>query len=109
MEWEAKCKETMFFCLRGDKRNAILQEGKGILVGEQGERESGFHLLDPRESALKSSGVYASSTEVVRKKITEIKYELRANCNEEGKDDCTMEGKLGGNTITSLQPPPAPA
>lgn len=33
---ETKCKETMFFCLRGDKRNVILQEGKGILVGDMG-------------------------------------------------------------------------
>ncbi|XP_041910856.1 cofilin-1-like [Arvicola amphibius] len=31
---EAKCKETKLFCLRGDKRNSILQEGKGILVGD---------------------------------------------------------------------------
>lgn len=63
---------------------------------------SGFHLLDPRESTLKSNGVYASSTEAIRKTMTEIKYELRANRNEEDKDGCITEGKLGGNTIISL-------
>ena len=60
----------------------------------------------PENALVKSKMSYASSKGAIKKKLTEIKHELQANCYEEVKGRCTLAEKLGGSAVISLEGKP---
>ncbi|KAH0503910.1 Cofilin-1 [Microtus ochrogaster] len=104
-----KCKKAVLFCLSEDKKNIILEEGKEILIGDTKESKKEdlvFIFWAPESAPLKSKMIYTSSKDAIKKKLTGIKHELRANCSEEVKDCCTLAEKLGGSAVISLEGKP---
>lgn len=77
-----------------------------MLSVKQSSKKGSLVFLWALRSILKSHGVYASSTDGIRKKLTEIKHEWPADCSVEVKDGWTMAEKLGDSTIISLEDKP---
>ncbi|KAH0520495.1 Cofilin-1 [Microtus ochrogaster] len=65
-----------------------------------------FIFWAPKCASLKSKMIYANSKNTIKKKSTQIKNELQANCYKEIKDRCTLAEKLGGYADTSLEDKP---
>ncbi|XP_035558129.1 cofilin-1-like isoform X1 [Canis lupus familiaris] len=82
---------------------------------KKNKKEDLVFIFWASESApFKSKMIYASFKDAInKKKLTRIKHELQANCDEEVKDRCTLAEKLGV-VPSSLwraslcEPPPAP-
>uniref|UniRef100_A0A8C9I9N9 ADF-H domain-containing protein n=1 Tax=Piliocolobus tephrosceles TaxID=591936 RepID=A0A8C9I9N9_9PRIM len=73
---------------------------------ESKEEDLVFIFWAPESVPLKSKIIYASSKDVIKKKLTGIKHELQANCYEEVKDRCPLAEKLGGSAVISLEGKP---
>ncbi|KAK2117268.1 putative ferric reductase transmembrane component [Saguinus oedipus] len=130
-----KGKKAVLFCLSEDKKNITLEEGKEILLGDVGQtvddpyatfvkmlpdkdcccalydatyetKESKKEDLAPESAPLKSKMIYASSKDTIKKKLTGIKHESKANCYKEVEDCCTLAEKLGDSAVISLEGKP---
>uniref|UniRef100_A0A8C0L2R6 ADF-H domain-containing protein n=1 Tax=Canis lupus dingo TaxID=286419 RepID=A0A8C0L2R6_CANLU len=77
---------------------------------KKNKKEDLVFIFWASESApFKSKMIYASFKDAInKKKLTRIKHELQANCDEEVKDRCTLAEKLGVVAISSPQLPNSP-
>ncbi|TRZ02033.1 hypothetical protein DNTS_024190, partial [Danionella cerebrum] len=129
-------KKAVLFCLSDDKKKIVLEEGKQILVGDEGDpflkfvkmlppNDCRYALYDatyatvetkkedlvfifwaPESAPLKSKMIYASSKDAIKKKFTGIKHEWQVNGLEDIKDRKTLAEKLGGSKVISLEGKP---
>lgn len=132
-EERRKRKKAVLFCLSEDKKRIIMEEGKEILQGDEGDpyltfvkmlpsHDCRYALYDatyetketkkedlvfifwaPESSPLKSKMIYASSKDAIKKKFTGIKHEWQVNGLEDIKDRKTLAEKLGGASVISLE------
>ncbi|KAI4897270.1 hypothetical protein NFI96_024643 [Prochilodus magdalenae] len=128
-----KRKKAVLFCLSEDKKKIIMEEGREILQGDEGDPflrfvkmlpsdDCRYALYDasyetketkkedlvfifwaPESAPLKSKMIYASSKDAIKKKFTGIKHEWQVNGLEDIKDRKTLAEKLGGSTVVSLE------
>ncbi|XP_057205948.1 cofilin-1 [Triplophysa rosa] len=132
-EERRKRKKAVLFCLSEDKKRIIMEEGKEILQGDEGDPyltfvkmlpsdDCRYALYDatyetketkkedlvfifwaPENSPLKSKMIYASSKDAIKKKFTGIKHEWQVNGLEDIKDRKTLAEKLGGASVITLE------
>ncbi|XP_076877386.1 cofilin-1 isoform X2 [Brachyhypopomus gauderio] len=123
-EERAKRKKAVLFCLSEDKKHIVVEEGREILQGEDGDpfckfvnmlppNDCRYALYDatyetketkkedlvfifwaPESAPLKSKMIYASSKDAIKKKLTGIKHEWQVNGLEEIKDRHCLCDKL---------------
>ncbi|XP_060783829.1 cofilin-1 [Neoarius graeffei] len=135
-EERRKRKKAVLFCLSDDKKQIIIEEGREILQGDEGDPYLEFIKMLPPEDCryalydatyetretkkedlvfifwapecapLKSKMIYASSKDAIKKKFTGIKHEWQLNCLEDIKDRKALAEKLGGSSVVSLEGKP---
>ncbi|XP_028815850.1 cofilin-1 [Denticeps clupeoides] len=131
-----KRKKAVLFCLSEDKKKIIMEEGREILQGDEGDPYLKFVKMLPSDDCryalydatyetketkkedlvfifwapecapLKSKMIYASSKDAIKKKFTGIKHEWQVNGLEDIKDRKTLAEKLGGSSVVSLEGKP---
>uniref|UniRef100_A0A4W4GU00 ADF-H domain-containing protein n=1 Tax=Electrophorus electricus TaxID=8005 RepID=A0A4W4GU00_ELEEL len=116
-EERRKRKKAVLFCLSDDKKKIIMEEGREILQGEEGDpylkftketkkEDLVFIFWAPEGAPLKSKMIYASSKDAIKKKFTGIKHEWQVNGLDDIKDRKTLGEKLGGSSVITLEGKP---
>ncbi|KAG5263402.1 hypothetical protein AALO_G00264460 [Alosa alosa] len=131
-----KRKKVVLFCLSSDEKKIVVEEGREILQGDEGDPytklinmlpsdDCRYALYDatfetketkkedlvfifwaPDSAPLKSKMIYASSKDAIKKKFTGIKHEWQLNGLDDIKDRRSLAEKLGGTSVVSLEGKP---
>ncbi|XP_063059202.1 cofilin-2-like [Engraulis encrasicolus] len=126
-------KKAVLFCLSDDKKKIVLEEGREILQGDEGDPylkfvkmlppdDCRYALYDatyetketkkedlvfifwaPESAPLKSKMIYASSKDAIKRNFTGIKHEWQVNGLEDIKDRKTLAEKLGGSSVITVE------
>ncbi|KAI5105176.1 cofilin-1, partial [Silurus meridionalis] len=135
-EERKKRKKAVLFCLSDDRKQIIIEEGREILQGDEGDPflkfvkmlppdDCRYALYDatyetkdckkedlvfifwaPESAPLKSKMIFASSKDAIKKKFTGIKHEWQVNGLDDIKDRKTLAEKLGGSSVVTLEGSP---
>ncbi|KAK2838719.1 hypothetical protein Q7C36_013533 [Tachysurus vachellii] len=129
-------KKAVMFCLSENKKEIVMEEGREVLQGDEGDPflafvsmlppdDCRYALYDatyetketkkedlvfifwaPESAPLKSKMIYASSKDAIKKKFTGIKHEWQVNGIEDIKDRKTLAEKIGGASVITLEGKP---